>query len=358
MKNDYLSKVAGKTSGILGIKFLFTIVCISSTLSAELLDKLEDELDEIPLETTFSEELAAFDTSFLIQQPITSQEIQLPAPVFELRSPKSSFFTVGLSSLIPGLGHVYLGDMKTAGALVGSTGAGLGLGFGLSSSSHSKAFIRSTSFLAVETTWFYGIYAAYRDVRTYNGQTGYSYKMPTDSLGDLTSAPFNFRVLKKPEVWGGLLGSLAIAVGAAYLAFPEENHIQPSLSLKRTLSPFTALPIGIGEESFFRGFLQSQLSEWFTPWGGIILSSIAFGVLHIPNAWDLEPQDRRGYYTTIVPLITLAGIYDGWLTYKNHSLKESVAIHTWYDCILFTIGSLSSQALIKGRSEFAIAIPF
>jgi membrane protease YdiL (CAAX protease family) len=358
MKKDCSLQTAGKTSGILGIKFLFVIICISSTVSAELLGKLEDELDEPQFETTFTEKLAALDTSFLTQQPITSREIQLSASEFELHIPKSSFLAVGLSSFIPGLGHVYLGDMKTAGVLAGSTGVGLGLGFGFSSSLHSKEFIRSTSFLAVETTWLYGIYAAYRDVRTYNKQAGYCYKMPIDSFSDLTSAPFNFRVLKKPEVWGGLLGSLAIAFGAAYLVYPGVNHIHPSLSLKRTLSPFTAFPIGIGEESFFRGFLQSQLSEWFTPWGGIILSSLIFGVLHMPNAWDLEPQDRRSYYTAIVPLITVSGIYDGWLTYKNHSLKESVAIHAWYDFILFTIGSVAGQTLTKGRSEFAIAVPF
>ncbi len=330
---------------------MLALLCISSLFAAPLIG-IEDE------KVVVSEELAALDVISYTQKPLISQEMQLPTPAFEARSYKSSYLAVGLSSLIPGLGHVYLGDMKTAGGLIGTTGLGLGTGFGIHSSSQSNEFIRSTSFLAVETAWFYGLYAAYRDVRKYNGQFGYSYQMPTDSFADLTTAPFNFSVLKKPEVWGGLLGSLAIAFGAVYFAFHEEAHIRPFLSLQKTLLPITALPIGIGEESLFRGFLQSQFSEWLTPWGGIVLSSLLFGAAHIPNAWDLERHEQRGYYSVIVPLITLSGIYDGWLTYKNHSLKESVAIHTWYDFILFTISSLASQTIVKGRAEFAMAIPF
>lgn len=128
--------------------------------------------------------------------------------------------------------------------------------------------------------------------------------------------------------------------------------------MSKTLSPLAAFPIGIAEESFFRGFLLSQFSEWLSPWGGILLSSAIFGLAHVPNAWDLDPKERRGYYTSIVPLIALSGIYDGWLTQKNHSLKESVAIHAWYDFILFTIGALASDAVIKGRPEFAMTFSF
>ena len=302
-------------------------------------------------------EVVSLDTSFL-QKSLVPQEIELSLPLTQPQAYKSSVLAVGLSVIVPGLGHAYLGDMRTAGCLIGSSWAGMGLGYGLNSSNETKEFIRSTSLLTAQTTWFYGLYAAYRDVRKFNGPSNYSYKMPTDSFADLTAAPFNFRVMKKPEVWGGLIGSLAIAVGTAYLTFPKEAHISPALSIKRTLFPVTALPIGIGEESFFRGFLQSAFSEWLTPWGGVAVSSVLFGAAHIPNAWGLESHHRRNYYSVIVPLITLFGVYDGWLTLKNHSLKESVALHAWYDGILFAIGSMASQAAINGRMEMAVAFSF
>ena len=154
------------------------------------------------------------------------------------------------------------------------------------------------------------------------------------------------------------LGSFAIAVGVTYFTLPEEARVSPPLSIKRVLFPLTALPVGVGEESLCRGYLQSVFSELFTPWGGIAASSLIFGALHIPNAWGLEPEERRGYYTFSVPFITLLGVFDGWLTYKNHSLKESVALHTWYDFILFTLGSIAGEAAITGRADFALAIPF
>lgn len=274
------------------MKLLIAGLCVCTTLCAVPMDPLQEELNEPAIGIIFPEDLPAIDTSSLSSESLNSKELEMPLPVFESQRRKSSFLAVGLSSLIPGLGHVYLGDIKTAGGLFGSVSLGLGVGLGMNSSSESKEFIHLTSTLAVQTAWFYGMYAAYRDVRTYNGQHGYSYKMPQDSFADLTKAPFNLRVLKKPEVWGGLLGSLAIAM------------------------------------------------------------------MHIPNAAVLEPQHRQGYYTFILPLMTLSGMYDEWLTYKNHSLKECVAIHAWYDFILFSIGAIANQSLVKGRTEFAIALPF
>jgi membrane protease YdiL (CAAX protease family) len=338
------------------MKTFLAALFLSSTLYAAL-DTPESEWDAPSLEMVVSEELVALDPNSFGSQPMTPQDIQIPASILEPRAQKNSFLAVSLSSILPGLGHVYLDNMQTAGGLIGTATLSV-LGSRLNGSSHSQDFIRSTSSLAFRTTWLYGLYAAYRDVRNFNGQGNYSYKMPTDSLLDLTAAPFNLQVLKKPEVWGGLVGSMAIAAGVGYLATRTISRSTPSLSLKKNFSPLTAFPIGIGEEAFFRGFLQSQFSEWLTPWGGVILSSIAFGAAHIPNAWSFEPEFRNGYYSVVVPWITLFGVYDGWLTLKNHSLKESVAIHAWYDFILFAIGTLAGQAAITGRAEFALAAPF
>jgi membrane protease YdiL (CAAX protease family) len=179
--------------------------------------------------------------------------------------------------------------------------------------------------------------------------------MPTDSFADLSSAPFTFSVLKKPEVWGGLLGTMALAVTTAYVAgFADDAFIQTSAS---TLSPLVAFPVGLGEEALFRGCLQSCITEISNPYIGITLSSLAFGAAHIPNAFSMEKDMRRRYYTFSLPLITTIGAYCGWLTYKNNSLKESVALHTWYDFILFAASSLDSAAA-TGRPGFVFSTSF
>lgn len=317
------------------MKYLILILCTFSLLYGESAGEVELSLDALTL-----------------QPSVTPQDLLLPTPPLQ-PSRKNSFLAVGLSSLLPGLGHVYLGDMKTAGGLMGSAGVCIGL----ASFSQSESSILN-SMVAVQSTWSYGLYAAYRDVRIYNGQSGYRHTMPTDSLADLTLAPFRWSILKKPEVWGGFLGAIGLVLGTAHLIYPKEDRVQTSLSSNGEMSPLIALPVGVGEESFFRGLLQSQLSEAFTPWGGIVLSSLAFGAMHIPNAMLLEPEKRQGYYTFSLPFITLFGAYFGWLTYKNHSLKESVALHTWYDALIFGVSALANRAMISGRTEFAVAIPF
>ena len=330
------------------MKSLVAILSMSSLLYSAP----SEEEQNVSTDPLVSESIA-FDPNAFSQEPIRMNELQPPTPSFQPLQPKSSLIAVGLSYLIPGLGHIYLGDLKTAGALIGSTSAGIGTMTAFPHSQNSKL----TSIVALQSISFYGIYAAYRDVRIYNQQSGYSYKMPTDSFADLTSAPFTLSILKRPEVWGGLLGALTLAIGTSYFAYPEGARIRQSLSTGVEF-PLLALPVGVGEECFFRGYLQSQAAESLTPWGGIAVSSLAFGAAHIANAQFLEPENRWRYYSFSLPLITAMGAYFGWLTYKSGSLKQSVALHTWYDFTVFTASYLASQAAATGGSSFAIALPF
>ena len=109
---------------------------------------------------------------------------------------------MGLTALVPGLGHAYLGDFKKAGGLAGTYGLGMGLN-GVQNATGEYMFGSTIT----QNTRFYSMYAAYRDLRTYNGELNYRFKMPQESITDLTLAPFQFSVMKKPEVWGGILGA-------------------------------------------------------------------------------------------------------------------------------------------------------
>jgi len=268
--------------------------------------------------------------------------IEILPPVI-LPPHKSPFITVGLSALFPGLGHVYLGDYKTASGLMGSTSVYYSLYY---LKPHPETF-NSVNFNLISNTWLYGIYAAYRDVRAYNSADIYCYPMPKETLTELALAPFQWSVMKKPEVWGALLVDLTLAIGLEYLA--SFSHVGHDF-------PLMAFPVGIGEEAFFRGYLQSRLSETFSPWGGIAVSSLAFGAAHIPNASGYTSKERRYYYTSVLPFITVMGGYFGWLTYKNCSLKEAVAIHCWYDFAIF----LASYSLSKSvtQTPFVFSVPF
>lgn len=270
---------------------------------------------------------------------------------------KNAALAAGLSAIFPGLGHVYIGDMKTAGFLAGGTI----LATRVSSWPQSPHEISDFSAQTAYNTWMYGIYSAYRDARIMNGGTSYSYKMPTDSLADLAYAPINPRILKKPEVWGGVLGALTAAVGVGVLAHYTSSHGKaPSLSVTgRSLKPFVALPVGIGEEALFRGYLQPQLSEIFNPTASLALSSLAFGAIHLTNTRDMNKYEKRRYCTYSIPFITSLGAYFGWLAQKNGSLKECVAVHTLYDFILFGLDALGpEEASATKEHGFSMSIPF
>lgn len=264
---------------------------------------------------------------------------------------KAPWKAVSLALLYPGLGHLYLKDYQTAAGLSTSTGVLVGI-------NQIDGKEKFAAGVTLQNLASYNIYAAYRDARIYNGQEGYYYGMPTDSLADLALAPFRWSVIKKPEVWGGLLGALATAVTIVTLTSDDAPQHHMSLSTEDSIFPLAAFPVAIGEESLFRGFLQSALYDSLSPAGSIIVSSLAFGAAHIPNAFLLEKEERKSYYSTAIPMITAFGGYFGYLTYKNQSLQESTAIHAWYDFILFAGAYAATAKLATGKPSIHVSFSF
>lgn len=302
-------------------------------------------------------EKAPFSEVSYVEENLTAQNFaiapkELSTEGFELdpmiETPKKSVrWAVALSSIFPGLGHAYLQDVKTA---YWQTGGGLFTG-GLAFSSNSNIAVPSS--LTYSNLGYYSVYSAYRDARIYNRNEGYKYSMPNDSFSSLLSSPFSLSVMKKPEVWGGIVGSLGVATIAAYLFFPDTKASTFGID-----NPMVAFPVAIGEESFFRGFLQPMFSEYTNPNTGIYLSSLAFGMAHIPNAFLLHSDERLSYYAFSLPLLTAFGGYVGWLTNKNNSLREAVAIHAWYDFTLFSLSLLAPKAKISKSQYYEFSIPF
>jgi membrane protease YdiL (CAAX protease family) len=190
---------------------------------------------------------------------------------------------------------------------------------------------------------------------------GYKYKIPNEQFDELSKSPFNYKVLKKKEVWGGTLALLAGGIGVSYLRDKLTNKIDIKKSLKvssKYAYPIVAFPIGFSEEILFRGFLQPSLNEILTPTGGVIASSLIFGAAHLSNASNWSNRDRINYYRFSIPYITLAGAYFGYISYKNNSLKEAIAVHSWYDFVLFALNSIDFGSTIVKRPSFSFGFSF
>ncbi|MDN3505285.1 MAG: CPBP family intramembrane metalloprotease [Rhabdochlamydiaceae bacterium] len=273
-------------------------------------------------------------------------------PTFEKKK-KNVFITMGLTALIPGLGHAYLDEFKKAGALAGSYGLGMGL--------HQAQYQTNEYMYAdiiTQNTRFYSMYAAYRDLREYNGELNYRFKMPQESITDLTLAPFQWSVIKKPEVWGGILGAFTIGAAISHLAHFDNGGAHIGCSVANSMYPLSAFPVGIGEEAFFRGYCQPAISEISNQTTGLIGSSLIFGAAHWFNASNYSERNKRKYHSYIIPFITSFGAYFGWLAQKNNSLKESVAVHAWYDFAIFLTSAIASGSIKESEPRFQMTFAF
>ncbi|HSX13315.1 MAG TPA: CPBP family intramembrane glutamic endopeptidase [Chlamydiales bacterium] len=340
-------------------KFVLPFIYVSFIFSSDSAPQTMDDFLVANEPVTFISDQNATDFSSI--NAIASEEFNQPSPILESNA-KRPLLAASLSAIFPGLGQMYIGDMKSAGIMAGSA-AGSVAGI-FASVEHEDEFnenILVPCTISYSTNLFYSVYSAYRDARFTNGITNYSFRMPTEQLRDLTYAPFQLSILKKPEVWGSIIGAVLIAKAIGYLAYPKKGEIKIAAStspLSPAIMPVLSLPIAVGEESFFRGFLQSAISENLNPMAGLAISSLAFGAAHIPNAQALEKEHQWRYYSFSLPLITALGAYCGWMTQQNHSLKESVALHMWYDFILFSIDAMTTEKASIGPKQYAISIPF
>ncbi len=91
---------------------------------------------------------------------------------------------------------------------------------------------------------------------------------------------------------------------------------------------------GLGEELLFRGFLQAWLSELTTPWIGVALAAVAFGLLHFLSI-------------TYFVIATALGLYLGVLYELTGNLLIVCLVHALYDW--FAIRYLLDNYEVSGR---------
>lgn len=293
-------------------------------------------------------------TNLIAEQPKHTLVLQDPftAPPKIEYSTKNAPLAGALNLFIPGSGYYYINDYATGNKY---------LAFNLSLNLYSIATSSSTPATVSANFCMYSAYAGYRDARALHAKSDYRYEMPQESLIDLIKAPFQISIIKKPEVYGSLI---AFLVGASILSssFTDSNAAHLSLNFQsRSLYPLIAFPVGIGEEALFRGYIQSGFMETMPAPSAIALSSAIFGLAHVGNAQNMSNEMKRQYYYKSIPWITLLGSYMGYLTHKNHSLKESTALHAWYDFAIFLGSSLAAKtasAELNQNQEHVFATSF
>ncbi len=273
----------------------------------------------------------------------------------------------------PGLGHVCQGRTAEAVAFTSLAAAELGTAVavvvhrdeGLEGLSHPAAAL---PLISLQNLWTY----SYADAVFEEQRARQLPYVPQDTPAELALAPFNFAVLRHTDVWLGTLVATLFGVSVSLLAGPgtetEGLGRDPNV-FGRTVDPRLGYPaagavgvglfghVAVGEESLFRGMLQSEMTRRTDPTTGWLAGSLVFGFAHAPNALALPSEDRTRYVLYGVPFITSVGSFLG-LSYKAHdfSLAPPVAIHFWYNMLL----SATFFALDPQGSPLSarVALPF
>ena len=253
------------------------------------------------------------------------------------------------SMVIPGSGHMYQGKW-TKGLLFTSTEAAL-----LAGALTTKSIRTGNNlFNLFQNEHFYNIYSAFQDARIGNKNRGRMTDIGDQSLVDLLKAPFNPEMLSR---WTFLLPTGVALSWVTYVAIREsKKHHTSNEPFKYWAPPLLAgqsTAIGIGEESFFRGYLQPEFTELFrNEWAGIVTQAAIFGLAHFPGS----NLPRKSKWIPVI-FTGLFGIYDGWVAKRNHyDLQENVAAHMWWDTIIF----LGSYAIHRDGDPFILSfsLPF
>jgi membrane protease YdiL (CAAX protease family) len=222
--------------------------------------------------------------------------------------------------------------------------------------------------IGLQNLWLY----SYADA-VFERQRAYRLRyVPMDDLDELTIAPFHPKVLGQLDVWLGILATVPAGIGASLLIDgtldTEDAGGDPNL-FGRTFDSNVGYPlagavgvglfshVAIGEESVFRGLIQSQMARETSEVSGWLAASLVFGAAHAPNVLVVPSEERARYLLAGVPFLTLVGGYFG-LSYRWHdySLAAPVALHFWYDVLLsavfFTLDPQNSPISAKVAVAF------
>jgi len=116
-----------------------------------------------------------------------------------------------------------------------------------------------------------------------------------------------------------------LATGFLTFSIPESYDI-PKLAI-HFIGLF--LTVALPEELFFRGILLRGLDKVFAKrWIPLVVSSLAFGLMHWNNVGELSTQ------IIYVSLASVAGLGYGWAYRKSgNNLLAAILVHTLVDWI-------------------------
>lgn len=154
--------------------------------------------------------------------------------------------------------------------------------------------------------------------------------------------------LKGRKFWRTFIVMGAIFLGLLSVISPSLKNIADTHTAAATLiwaAPLSfvwiAVEAGLNEEFLFRAVLQTRLTAWFnSPWAGVVLTAILFGLAHAPglylrggpgvDGWSSDPLQVIAH--TIATLSPM-GVLFGLIYARTKSLLLVVLLHGMVDVL-------------------------
>jgi hypothetical protein len=311
----------------------------------------------VPALLLILEEMRAWRAYTLILAAIASAPGIRPGVALAQPSPSVAAFA---SAIVPGLGQASHGNYEEALAHFGIFALTLSTAVYYQrkpdfldddvryDSANDREYINQTTLrhdfalrLAVDTA-LYSSFSAYRDARR-GDERAYRTPAPTESLSDLALAPFSWRFLSRPttflplalQAWAVSRSKYGYGIYRGPDVTPRDLHLHNFAT-----NEFTA----VGEEGFFRGFVNNEFSDrWGNGWG-LAGSSLLFGIAHTGQGQTANAVEA-----------SIAGAYLGWMQQRNgFGIGEGVALHYW-------INVLAGIAAIRNGGSaplLSLSVPF
>jgi len=250
--------------------------------------------------------------------------------------------TAVLWSLLPGAGHIYLGDTATGLAYAGLTAAFLAGGLEVERRNDrlDRADEVNVPLLLADKVWEYSIFTTARSAFAADGVDLHAAGFDDTPTPELLAAPFGRQALRAP-VWGAALFGVGIGALAAHhrdggrlIDVERARMLGATYDRDEATALYGASAFGLSlgaataEEGLFRGLLQPVLQQRLGEKEGFWVTAGTFGAAHLVGV-DGELNVGGALFATG------AGAYLGWLyEHDGGRLAGPIAAHFWYDFML------------------------
>lgn len=187
------------------------------------------------------------------------------------------------------------------------------------------------------------IYSTYRNLHARTAATN-KVELERESIASLVMSPFKWRYIKNPWVYMPVVISGGLSFFLSSSENPPLSDAQEIVMFGNRYSPYRAFLLfsaiatykhvltAAGEEMYFRGIVQTELTERLHPNVALVASSLLFGAWHIPN------RSSEAGIGSILVGTTLVGGYMGY-RYKsnNYDLGEVIAMHCWSNVLMSVV---------------------